>query len=94
MILQLKIIQNHTESIGNMTMKHILSIINDMKPDGLEVNYLYVDRNGNKIDEVKKWNQFAKENNLFVTVGSDFHNKDGIKPEIGFVNTSFSLTDD
>ena len=33
----------------------------------------------------------AKENNLFVTIGSDFHNKDGIRPEIGFINTEFSL---
>ena len=64
-----------------------------MKPDGLEANYLYVDRNNNKINEVEKWNNFAKENNLFVTAGSDFHNKDGIRPEIGFVNTNFVLTD-
>ncbi len=24
-----------------------------------------------------------------MTVGSDFHNKDGIRPEIGFTNTDF-----
>ena len=65
-----------------------------MKPDGLEANYLYVDRNNNKINEMKKWNKFAKENNLFVTVGSDFHNKDGLRPEIGFVNIDFILDDD
>ena len=64
-----------------------------MKPDGLEANYIYVDRNNNLINETKKWNEFAKENNLFVTIGSDFHNKDGIRPEIGFVNTNFTLTD-
>lgn len=72
----------------------ILNIINDMKPDGLEANYIYVDRNNNLINETKKWNEFAKENNLFVTIGSDFHNKDGIRPEIGFVNTNFTLTDE
>lgn len=72
----------------------ILNIINDMKPDGLEANYIYVDRNNNLINETKKWNEFAKENNLFVTIGSDFHNKDGIRPEIGFVNTNFALTDE
>lgn len=65
-----------------------------MKPDGLEANYIYVDRNNNLINETKKWNEFAKENNLFVTIGSDFHNKDGIRPEIGFVNTNFALTDE
>ena len=78
----------------NLTDEDILNIINDMKPDGLEANYLYVDRNNNKIDETKKWNEFAKNNNLFVTIGSDFHNKDGLKPEIGFVNTNFCLDED
>lgn len=78
----------------NLTDEDILNIINNMKPDGLEANYLYVDRNDNKINEIEKWNKFAKENNLFVTVGSDFHNKDGLRPEIGFINTSFILNDE
>ena len=78
----------------SLTDADILNIISDMKLDGLEANYLYVDRNDNKINECKKWNRFAKENNLFVTVGSDFHNKDGLRPEIGFVNTEFTLEDD
>lgn len=77
----------------NLTDEDILEIIKDMKPDGLEANYLYVDRYDNKINEVEKWNKFAKENNLFVTIGSDFHNKDGLRPEIGFVNTDFVLED-
>ena len=76
-----------------LTDNDILEIIKDMKPDGLEANYLYVDRNDNKINEIEKWNEFAKDNNLFVTVGSDFHNKDGLRPEIGFVNTNFTLED-
>lgn len=78
----------------NFTDEDILEIVNDMKPDGLEANYLYVDRNNNKFDETKKWNEFAKQNNLFVTVGSDFHNKDGLRPEIGFVNTEFVLPEE
>lgn len=78
----------------NFTDEDIIEIINDMKPDGIESNYLYVDRFDKKIDETKKWNQFAKEHNLFVTVGSDFHNKDGIRPEIGFTNTDFLLSED
>lgn len=77
----------------NLTDTDILNIVNDMKPDGLESNYLYVDRNDNKFDETDKWNKFAKEINLFVTVGSDFHNKDGLRPEIGFINTDFTLDD-
>lgn len=78
----------------NLTDSNILEIIKDMKPDGIEANYLYVDRYNKMFDETKKWNQFAKENNLFVTIGSDFHNKDGIRPEIGFVNTNFILEDE
>ena len=77
----------------NLTDEDILNIIKDMNPDGLEANYLYVNRNDKKINEIQKWNQFAQDNNLFVTVGSDFHNKDDLRPEIGFVNTSFNLSD-
>lgn len=77
----------------NLTDEDILNIIKDMNPDGLEANYLYVNRNDKKINEIQKWNQFAQDNNLFVTVGSDFHNKDGLRPEIGFVNTNFNLSD-
>ncbi len=77
----------------NLTDEDILEIIKDMKPDGLEANYLYVDRNNQMFDESKKWQKFAKENNLFVTIGSDFHNKDGIRPEIGFANTNFELSE-
>lgn len=75
----------------NLTDTDISDIINDMNPDGLEANYLYVDRNDNKFNETEKWNRFAKEYDLFVTAGSDFHNKDGLRPEIGFVNTNFLL---
>ena len=77
----------------NLTEKDILKIVEDMKPDGIEANYIYVDRNNQIFDETKKWNEFAKENNLFVTIGSDFHNKDGIRPEIGLINTSLVLED-
>ena len=77
----------------NLTEKDILKIVEDMKPDGIEANYIYVDRNNQIFDETKKWNEFAKENNLFVTMGSDFHNKDGIRPEIGLINTNLILED-
>lgn len=77
----------------NLTENDILKIVEDMKPDGIEANYIYVDRNNQIFDETKKWNEFAKENNLFVTIGSDFHNKDGIRPEIGLINTNLILED-
>ena len=76
----------------NLTKEDILDIIKDMNPDGLEANYIYADRNNKVFDETRKWNQFAKENNLFVTIGSDFHNKDGIRPEIGFYNMEFTIS--
>lgn len=75
----------------NLTDEDISNIINDMNPDGLEANYLYVDKDNNQFNEIDKWNNFAKKHNLFVTVGTDFHNKDGIRPEIGFINTDFIL---
>lgn len=78
----------------NLTDEDILKIINEMKPDGLEANYLYADRNNKEINEIDKWNKFAKEHNLFVTAGSDFHNKDGIRPEIGFVNKDFTIQEE
>ena len=78
----------------NLTDENIQEIVNDMQPDGIEANYIYVDRNDKVFDESKKWKQFAQLNNLFVTIGSDFHNKDGIRPEIGFKNTNFYLEDE
>lgn len=79
----------------NLTDEDILEIVNDMKADGLEAYYLYVDRYDNKFDETKKWKEFAKQHNLFVTVGSDFHNtKKKLQPQIGFVNTDFGLAEE
>ena len=70
----------------NLTMNEILEIINDMKADGLEANYIYTDRNNNIVNEIEKWNKFAEENHLFVTIGSDFHMEDGNHAEIGLEN--------
>lgn len=78
----------------SLTDEDILNIINEMKPDGLEANYLYVDRNNKEINEIDKWNKLAKEHNLFVTAGSDFHNKDGIRPEVGFINKDFTIQEE
>ena len=77
----------------NLTEDDIQNIIDDMKPDGIEAYYLYVDRNNQKFDDSEKWNNFAKKNDLFVTIGSDFHTKDGIHPEIWFSNNENQLND-
>lgn len=83
------------QHIDNLSDESIIDIINEMKPDGIEANYLEYDREKNKlINESKKWNEVARKNELFSTVGSDFHKKEGIKPLIGFVNTEFSMSDE
>lgn len=78
----------------NLTMNEILEIINDMKADGLETNYIYTDKNNNIVNEIEKWNKFAKENHLFVTIGSDFHMEDGNHAEIGLENVGVVLEDE
>lgn len=75
----------------NLTDNDILALVHEMEADGIEANYIYVDRNDNKIDEVEKWNKFAKDNNLMTTIGSDFHNNDGLRPLIGLVNEDLRL---
>lgn len=78
----------------NLTEEDIQKIVDDMKPDGIEANYIYVDSKNIMFNEVKKWKLFTEKNKLFSTIGSDFHNKDGLRPEIGFLNVDFSLTDE
>jgi len=75
-----------------LTEEEILDLIKEMKVDAIEGNYLYVDRSDVMHDDTDKWNTFAKENNLISTIGSDFHNKDGLRPEIGFRNTDFTIS--
>lgn len=60
----------------------------EMKPDGIEANYIYIDRNHRRIDETAIWNEFARQHQLCVTTGSDFHRSDGIHPEIGMAESA------
>lgn len=76
----------------NLTEEETLKIVKDMKADGIETNYIYIDRYNNKIDEVKFWNDFAKKNGYRTTIGSDFHNDDGIHPVIGLLSENVSLS--
>lgn len=69
-----------------------LNLIKELDADGVEANYIYIDKNNNKIDEVEYWNGFANDNNLRVTVGSDFHNDDGIHPFIGLRDEDVNLS--
>ena len=71
----------------------ILNLVKEMKPDGIEANYVYLDRNGNKINESAHWNNFAKHHNLITTIGSDFHKNDGIHSDIGLINEDIKLNE-
>lgn len=82
------------EHEDNLTDDEILDIVKDMKADGIETNYIYINRNNETINEIKKWNEFANKCNLPVTVGSDFHNKDGIRPEIGLINKDVDFSEE
>ena len=70
----------------NLSGDEILKILKSMDCNAIEGNYVYVDKNNNKINEVKLWNKFAIDNALVSTIGSDFHASDGIRPIIGLVD--------
>lgn len=70
----------------------ILNLVKEMNPDGIEANYVYLDRNGNKINESTHWNNFAKHHNLITTIGSDFHKSDNVHPDIGLINEEIKLS--
>ena len=67
----------------NLTEKDILEIIKTMNIDGIESNYIYIDKNNIKHNDINKWNEFANKYNLETSTGSDFHEYDGIHPDIG-----------
>ena len=56
------------ESIYGFSKKQIENIILNLPFDGIEVYYSQNDSN-----QTKHWVKFAKENNLELTIGSDFH---------------------
>lgn len=66
----------------------IETLLDDMHADGVEANYLYVDRHGVLHDDRALWNDVAYRKNLMVTQGSDFHAfvNDGVHPTIGSVS--------
>lgn len=78
----------------NMTVEEVQQLINKMKPDGLETYYIYTNRNNEYINEIDKWLKLAKDNNLFSTIGSDFHIKDGHHAEIGMRNVGVQLEEE
>lgn len=78
----------------NRSIDDILEIVLDMQADGIESNYIYIDRNNHIINEIDTWNKVAQQHNLLTTIGSDFHNDDGIRPLIGLTNYLIQLTEE
>lgn len=78
----------------NRSIDDILEIVLDMQADGIESNYIYIDRNNHIINEVDTWNKVAQQHHLLTTIGSDFHNDDGIRPLIGLTNYLPQLTEE
>lgn len=76
-----------------VSIEMIEEVISELKPDGIEANYIYFDKLNNRFDDISKWREFARKHNLFETVGSDFHLDDGVRAKIGFVNENLVLTD-
>lgn len=76
----------------NLTEKDIYDLIMEMKADGIESNYIYIDRFNNKKNDIDKWTTFANNHNLISTIGSDFHTNDGIHPTIGLIGEDLHLS--
>lgn len=77
----------------NLTEADVEQLVKDMQPDGVESNYIYIDRNNQKHNDISVWDAFAKKHNLQTTIGSDFHKKDGMHPVIGLVGEEVNLTE-
>ena len=79
----------HEDGIDKETIK---KLIVEMQADGIEANYLYVNRDNQLINEIPVWRNVARDLNVFTTIGSDFHAFDPLRPEIGFKNTGIDIT--
>lgn len=76
----------------NLNEEEIEKIIIDTKVDGIETYYIYVDKEGIKHNDIKRWNKLAEKYNLPVTIGSDFHKKDEIHPKIGLIKENIRIS--
>lgn len=77
----------------NVNEETILKLAKEINADGIETGYIYVTKNNKVVNESKIWQEFASENNLFGSIGSDFHKKDGLHPTIGLDDYNFENID-
>ena len=78
----------------NVPVEMIEEVVSNLKPDGIEANYLYFDKLNNMFDDIAFWRDFADKHGLFATIGSDFHLDDGVRAKIGFANQNLSLNEE
>lgn len=78
----------------NFSEEDVVNVINEIKPDGIEANYVCYDKLNNRHYEYDRWKAIANKFNMFATIGSDFHRDDGIRPLVGFVNENIALSSD
>ena len=72
----------------------VVELIDEIKPDGLETNYVHFDKQGTQRNESQKWGEIAKARGMFETIGSDFHRDNGYSPLVGFVNVEMEFSDE
>lgn len=73
------------------TIKDITNLLKEMNADGIEGNYIYIDKNNIKHNDIDIWNNLANKLNIVSTIGSDFHNFDNIHPVIGLINEDIKV---
>lgn len=76
-----------------LTEDDITKLVNEMNVEAIEANYIYIDRNNNKINECSIWREFALKNKLITTIGSDYHEDDGLRPVIGLLGEDIEMSE-
>lgn len=77
----------------NVNEETILKLAKEINADGIETGYVYITKNIEVVNESKRWQKFANENNLLTSIGSDFHKEDGLHPTIGLNDYKFENID-
>ena len=73
------------------TIEDITNLLKEMNADGIEGNYIYIDKNNIKHNDIDIWNNLANKLNIVSTIGSDFHNFDNIHPVLGLINEDIKI---
>lgn len=73
------------------TIEDITNLLKEMNADGIEGNYIYIDKNNIKHNDIDIWNNLANKLNIVSTIGSDFHNFDNLHPVIGLINEDIKI---